>query len=77
MTYHGEKLRDVQPGSDPHRSTITGMPMFSGHANPERHRDHSKKGIFIEHRCICLPSYLIPEEPKAKEKKFLKDNPDW
>ena len=36
-----------------------------------------REGIFIEHRCICMPAYLMPEELEAKEKKFFQDNPDW
>lgn len=36
-----------------------------------------KEGIFLEHRCICMPAHLSPEELEAKEKKFLEDNPDW
>ena len=36
-----------------------------------------KEGIFLEHRCICMPAHLSPEELEAKEKKFLKNNPDW
>jgi len=36
-----------------------------------------KGGMFIEHRCICMPAHLSPEELAAKEKKFLSENPDW
>jgi hypothetical protein len=36
-----------------------------------------KGGIFIEHRCICMPASLSPEELEAKEQKFRKENPDW
>ena len=36
-----------------------------------------KGGIFIEHRCICMPAHLNAEELVAKEKKFLKENPGW
>jgi hypothetical protein len=36
-----------------------------------------KEGIFLEHRCICMPAHLRPEELEAKEKNFLQDNPDW
>jgi hypothetical protein len=36
-----------------------------------------KEGIFPGHQCICMPAHLSPEELKAKEKKFLQDNPDW
>jgi hypothetical protein len=27
-----------------------------------------KEGVFNEHRCICMPAHLIPEEPEVKEK---------
>ena len=36
-----------------------------------------KEGIFPGHRCICMPSDMSQEDLKAKEKKFLQDNPDW
>jgi hypothetical protein len=36
-----------------------------------------KGGIFIEHRCICMPANLSEEELTEKEKKFLSENPDW
>ena len=36
-----------------------------------------KDGIFIEHRCICMPSHLSTKELEEKEKKFRSDNPDW
>ena len=36
-----------------------------------------KKGFFIEHRCICMPSSLSPREMEEKEKKFHYENPDW
>ncbi len=36
-----------------------------------------KGGIFIEHRCICMPAHLSPEELEAKERKFLEENPGW
>jgi len=35
------------------------------------------EGIFPGHQCICMPAHLSPEELKAKEKKFLQNNPDW
>jgi len=34
-------------------------------------------GVFIEHRCICMPAHLNADELEAKERKFLEDNPDW
>jgi hypothetical protein len=34
-------------------------------------------GVFIEHRCICMPAHLSTEELDAKEKKFREENPDW
>jgi hypothetical protein len=36
-----------------------------------------KGGIFIEHRCICMPAHLSVEDLAAKEKKFLEGNPGW
>ena len=36
-----------------------------------------KGGIFIEHRCICMPANLSAEELDAKERKFLEENPGW
>lgn len=36
-----------------------------------------REGVFIEHRCICMPAHLSPEELEAKEKKFQQENPDW
>jgi hypothetical protein len=48
---------------------MTAMPMLTGHANPEKHGGSSRVGIFIEHRCICMPAYQIPEEREAHEKK--------
>jgi hypothetical protein len=36
-----------------------------------------KNGIFIEHRCICMPSYLSAGELEEKEKKFHSENPGW
>jgi hypothetical protein len=36
-----------------------------------------KGGVFIEHRCICMPSQLSAEELEEKEKRFRSENPDW
>ena len=36
-----------------------------------------KAGVFIEHRCICIPAHLSPEELAEKERKFRAENPDW
>jgi hypothetical protein len=36
-----------------------------------------KEGVFIEHRCICMPSHLGADEMDEKEKKFRSENPDW
>lgn len=36
-----------------------------------------KGGVFVEHRCICMPAHLSDEELKEKEKKFLAENPGW
>ena len=36
-----------------------------------------KGGIFIEHRCLCMPAHLSCEELEETERKFLQENPDW
>jgi hypothetical protein len=36
-----------------------------------------KSGVFVEHRCICMPAHLSAEELEEKEKRFLSENPDW
>jgi len=36
-----------------------------------------KAGMFIEHRCICMPASLSAEELETRERKFREDNPDW
>jgi hypothetical protein len=36
-----------------------------------------KEGVFFEHRCICMPASLSPEELEEKEIKFRHENPDW
>lgn len=36
-----------------------------------------KGGVFCEHRCICMPASLSPEELAEKEKRFRKENPGW
>jgi len=36
-----------------------------------------RNGVFVEHRCICMPANINAEELEEKEKKFLRDNPDW
>jgi len=36
-----------------------------------------KEGVFIEHRCICMPSHLSAEEMEKKERQFRSENPDW
>jgi hypothetical protein len=38
---------------------------------------HFTCGTFVEHRCICMPSGLSPEELARKEKAFLDENPEW
>ncbi len=50
---------------------MTAMLMFMEHAGLERTQGSFREGVFIEHRCICMPAHLIPEELEAKEKKFL------
>lgn len=36
-----------------------------------------KSGVFIEHRCLCMPSHLSCDELEEKERKFREENPDW
>jgi hypothetical protein len=36
-----------------------------------------RNGVFIEHRCICMPAVLSAEELEAKEREFRSKNPDW
>ncbi|MDD1672840.1 MAG: hypothetical protein LUP99_00325 [Methanomicrobiales archaeon] len=36
-----------------------------------------KGGLFIEHRCICMPAKLTADELEEKERVFLEDNPDF
>ncbi len=48
-----------------------------GACRPGEKQGSFSKGTFIEHRCICMPANLSPEELEAKERKFHMDNPDW
>jgi len=48
-----------------------------GACRPGEKQGSFSKGTFIEHRCICMPANLSPEELEAKERKFHLDNPDW
>ena len=41
------------------------------------HPGHFSCGVHIEHRCICMPAILSPEELARKEKAFLEENPGW
>jgi len=50
---------------------------FYGACRDGEPRGAFKNGIFIEHRCICMPSNLTSEELEEKEKKFRSENPDW
>jgi hypothetical protein len=36
-----------------------------------------KAGVYIEHRCLCMPAHLSSEELEEKERKFRQENPDW
>lgn len=36
-----------------------------------------KGEVFIEHRCICMPSHLSTDELEEKEKRFRSEHPDW
>ena len=67
----------MQTKKDFHKSIMTAMLMFTELADPEERQGSFKEGTFIEHRCICMPAHLMPEELEAKENKFLRDNPDW
>ena len=48
-----------------------------GACKPGETQGSFREGIFVEHRCICMPATLTLEELEAKERKFLQDNPDW
>ena len=61
---------------DSRRSIMTAMLRFTGNADPERYWDYFERD-YIEHQCICMPSHISPDDLKAKEKKFLQNNPDW
>ena len=50
---------------------------FYGACNAGERQGTFKVGVFIEHRCLCMPANLSPEELEAKEKKFRSENPDW
>lgn len=36
-----------------------------------------RAGVFVEHRCICMPATLSEEELYQKENAFREQNPDW
>ena len=48
-----------------------------GACKRSEHQGHFSCGRYIEHRCICMPAALSPEELEQKEKAFLGENPDW
>jgi hypothetical protein len=48
-----------------------------GACRPGEQQGCFKGGVFIEHRCICMPALMDVEELEAKEKKFLRENPEW
>ncbi|HVP94301.1 MAG TPA: hypothetical protein VMS89_03925 [Methanoregulaceae archaeon] len=48
-----------------------------GACRKSEHQGHFSCGRYIEHRCICMPVSLSPEELEQKEKAFLEENPDW
>jgi hypothetical protein len=48
-----------------------------GACNNGEQQGSFKAGVFCEHRCICMPASLSPEELETKEKKFREENPDW
>ncbi len=48
-----------------------------GICTPGEHPGHFSCGKLVEHRCICMPANLSPEELAKKEKVFLDENPEW
>jgi len=48
-----------------------------GACGPGERQGCFKGGVFIEHRSICMPAFLSVDELEEKEKKFLRENPDW
>ena len=48
-----------------------------GACRKSEHQGHFSCGRYIEHRCICMPATLTPEELGQKEKAFLEENPGW
>lgn len=34
-------------------------------------------GVFLEHRCICMPASLSAEDLLKKETRFREENPGW
>jgi hypothetical protein len=48
-----------------------------GACRPGEQQGCFKGGVFIENRCICMPALLSAEELEEKEKKFLRENPEW
>ncbi|MDO8871547.1 MAG: hypothetical protein Q7V05_02305 [Methanoregula sp.] len=47
-----------------------------GACNAGERQGSFKRGVFTEHRCLCMPAYLTVEELEEKEKKFRSENPD-
>nr|WP_319376959.1 hypothetical protein [uncultured Methanoregula sp.] len=48
-----------------------------GACRPGEEQGTFQAGVFIAHRCICMPAHLSAEELEAKERKFREENPDW
>ena len=48
-----------------------------GACRQEERQGSFKAGVFIEHRCLCMPAHLSCEELEEKERKFMQENPDW
>ncbi len=48
-----------------------------GACRPGEKQGVFKAGVFIEHRCICMPASLSAEELEMRERKFHEENPDW
>jgi len=48
-----------------------------GACHPGDTQGEFKGGIFIEHRCICMPAHLSASELEEKEERFHRENPGW
>ena len=48
-----------------------------GACRPGEGQGAFRAGVFLEHRCICMPASLSAEELVERERKFREENPDW